>query len=226
MAHALPAPTDNTESMTLNDIRYGIFLRPDPATCWNVTQVTLALNKQFGLVSAGAFPPHATLIGNLATNATESELVAALDSVFKNVRPLAVYNSGIDRKEKNTFEYNVNLDASGNQPNEPLVQVAAAVKEAVLPLSVPVDDFLVIPVAEYEFAGHLGLASHDLAVDDRLSDEVGEYIAGLPLVPPASFVARWYSLFQFRADWNGPWWEDLSWCHIKSWDTELIPPRS
>ncbi|MDH6622262.1 hypothetical protein M2271_000049 [Streptomyces sp. LBL] len=202
----------------MTDIRYGIFLRPDPATCWAVTQVTIALNKQFGLVSAGAFPPHATLIGNLRTNAAAAEVVSALDPVFENVDPFPVYNSGISRTGSGTYEYDVNLDASGTKPNEPLGRVAATVAKAVAPLSVPVDDFLVTPVAEYAFAGHLGLASHDLLVDNRLTDEVGEFLAGLPLQAPASFAARWYSLFEFRADWSGQWWQNMSWRHLHSWD--------
>ncbi|PZE87056.1 hypothetical protein [Curtobacterium sp. MCBD17_032] len=67
------------------------------------------------------------------------------------------------------------------------------------------------------FAGHLGLASFELAVDDRLSDEVGELIAGLPISAPASFVDRWFTLFRFEADWDGKWWEDMPWEHVKSW---------
>ncbi|WP_158778506.1 heme utilization protein [Streptomyces cellulosae] len=202
----------------MTDIRYGIFLRPDPATCWAVTQVTLALNKQFGLVSAGAFPPHATLIGNLCTRATETELISALDPVFEKVAPFPVHNSGISRTGSDTYEYDVNLDASGTRPNEPLCRVAAAVAKAVEPLSVPVDDHLVTPVADYAFAAHLALASHDLLVDNRLTDEVGEFLAGLPVQPPASFVARWYSLFEFRADWSGRWWQNMSWRHLHSWE--------
>ena len=42
-------------------IRYGVFLRPDPATSVAVTQITGQLRAQYGLVSAGAFPPHVTL---------------------------------------------------------------------------------------------------------------------------------------------------------------------
>jgi hypothetical protein len=202
----------------LNDIRYGIFLRPDPATCWTVTQVTFALNRQFGIVSSGAFPPHATLIGNLCTDTTENELISVLDPVFENVEPFPVYNSGIDRKPSGTYEYNINLDASGKAPNEPLCRVADAVAKAVAPLSVPVDDYLVTPVAEYRFAAHLGLAGHELFVDNRLSDEIGDFLAGLPLAPPASFVARWYSLFEFRADWTGHWWQDMSWRLVRSWE--------
>jgi hypothetical protein len=203
----------------LNDKRYGIFLRPDAATCWTVTQVTCALNKQFGLVSAGAFPPHATLIGNLCTHATESELIAVLDPAFENVKAFLVYNSGIVRHVRSPgYEYNINLDSSASKPNEPLNRIASAVAKAVAPISVPVNDFMATPVAEYEFAAHLALASHDLQVEHRLLDEVGEFLAGLPLHPPASFVARWYSLFEFRADWTGHWWNDMTWRHIHSWE--------
>jgi hypothetical protein len=203
----------------MSELRYGIFLRPDPATCWNVTQVTSALNRQFGLVSAGAFPPHATIIGNLATRAAESDIISALDLVFEEVQPLPVYNAGVVRTDAGTLIYDVDLDASGTQRNELLNRVAATVKEAVLPLSVPVGDHLVTPIVDYVFAGHLGLASHELTVDGGLCDEVEDFIAGLPVVPPpASFVARWYSLIEFRADWVGNWWEHLTWRHRRSWE--------
>jgi hypothetical protein len=95
--------------------------------------------------------------------------------------------------------------------------VAAAVLAAVLPLSVPIDDYLADPVESYRFAAHASLAGHELAVDGTLADEVGEFIAGLGLVPPASFAARWYSLFEFRADWRTHWWRALSWRHVRSW---------
>ncbi|MGO4587238.1 heme utilization protein, partial [Arthrobacter sp. 2RAF6] len=125
----------------MDGIRYGIFLRPDPATCWAVTQITRALQAQFGLVAAAAFAPHATLIGNLKTNATEKELVATLDSVFHGLDPIPVYNSGVERTHKGTFEYNINLVESGNSINEPLNRIAADVKAAVLPLAVPHSDY-------------------------------------------------------------------------------------
>ena len=211
------APTPYTESLTLTDIRYGIFLRPDAATCWNVTQVTFALERQFGLVSAGAFPPHATLIGNLATDASENDLAGALETVFTGLRRFPVYNSGIVRTVG--YHYDVNLDELGLLPNEPLNRVARAVKETVLPLSVPVEDFIVTPVADYEFSGHLGLASHELAVDESLADQIGEFLESLPVEPaPASFDACWYSLFEFRSNWSGRWWEGMTWRHVRSWE--------
>ena len=202
----------------MNDVRYGIFLRPDPATCWTVTQITLALNKQFGLVSAAAFPPHATLIGNLHTDTTEAGLISVLDTVFATIEPFSVFNHGIER-ESDRYGYNLNDDASGAAPNAAMANVALAVAQAIAPLSVPVDDYAVTPVGSYKFAAHLGLAAHELYVDSRLSDEVGEFLAGLPLTPPISFVAKWYSLFEFSADWSGYWWEDMSWRHLRSWKT-------
>lgn len=202
----------------MNDIRYGIFLRPDPETCWAITQITHALRQQYGFVAALAFAPHATLIGNLNVDISEGELIAALDPVFANVAPIAVYNSGVQRTHKGTYEYNIDLDATAERPNAQLRQIAADVKSAVLPLHVTHQDYLAPNVRDYTFAGHMGLASFELHVDNRLSDEVGEFIAGLPIMAPASFVARWYTLFQFRADWSGHWWNDMPWRHVTSWE--------
>jgi hypothetical protein len=202
----------------VNDIRYGIFLRPDPETCWAITQITHALQQQYGFVAALAFAPHATLIGNLNVDLTEEELVAVLDPVFADVAPIPVYNSGVQRTHKGTYEYNIDLDAAADKPNALLRQIAADVKAAVLPLHVTHEDYLAPNVQDYTFAGHMGLASFELHVDNRLSDEVGEFIAGLPITAPASFVARWYTLFQFRADWSGHWWNDMPWRHVKSWE--------
>lgn len=202
-------------SMAGGEKRYGVFLRPDPATCWVVTQITSALRQQFGLRSAGAFPPHVTLVGNLAVEAPVDELLSVLDPVFEAVTVFEVLNGGVARTG-DRFGYDVDRDAGG-AINAPLAEVASAVQRAVLPLSLPIDDFLVTPVEEYRFAAHLSLAGHELAVDGTLADEVGEFIAGLPLVPPASFSARWYSLFEFHADWRSHWWRAMTWRHVRSW---------
>lgn len=202
--------------------RYGIFLRPDPETCWAITQITLALRQQYGFVAAAAFAPHATLIGNLQSGVEERELITILDDVFAGVDVMPVYNHGVTRTHKGTFEYDIDRDAAGTAPNWPLRRAAAAVKDAMLPIHVPHQDTMAPNVQDYEFAGHLGLASFELALDDRLSDEVGEFIAGLPITAPASFVARWFTLFRFEADWDGHWWEDMPWQHVKSWDVDQV----
>jgi SAM-dependent methyltransferase len=44
-----------------DDVRYGVFLTPDARTSAAVTTISGFIRAQFGLVSAGAFPPHVTL---------------------------------------------------------------------------------------------------------------------------------------------------------------------
>jgi len=172
----------------MDNTRYGIFLRPDPTTCWTITQITTALRAQFGLVSSGAFPPHATIVGNLATTSSAEQVVEAVDPIFRKVPSIAVFNSGVVR-QGGCYEFNVNLDDSGQQPNTELGQVANAVLSAVLPLSTRVDDAYSTAVEDYTFAGHLGLAGHDLKVDGHLSDEVGEFIARA-IVRRSSIIPR------------------------------------
>jgi hypothetical protein len=201
----------------MSSIRYGIFLRPDPATCLAVTQITLAVRQQFGLVAAEAFAPHATIIGNLRTDGTDAELVTILDDVFNTVSPFAVFNHGIEIKP-DSVRYDIMRDSTGTRPNRNLASVAARVSDAIALLHVRHDDFLAPNVQDYQFAAHLSLASFELAIEPRLTHEVGEFIAGLPIVAPASFVAGYYSLFRFRADWSGHWWNDMPWAHVKSWN--------
>lgn len=208
----------------MTDVRYGIFLRPDPATCLAVTQVTFALRQQYGLVSAAAFPPHVTLIGNLRSRVSENDLVAKLDEVMQQVSAFPVYNSGVKRTREGTFRYDLNADSSGQYPNRVLADVAAKVKNALAPRHLQHEDRLAPNVDDYEFHAHLSLANFELQIDNRLCDEVGEFIAGLPIVPPASFVACWYSLFEFRADWSGDWWENMPWRHIRSWEAPTRSP--
>jgi hypothetical protein len=201
----------------MSDIRYGIFLRPDPATCMSVTQITLAVRQQFGFVAAEAFAPHATIIGNLRTDGTDTALIGILDGVFETVKPFAVFNHRID-VEQHSVRYNIMLDSAGVMPNRDLSRVAAMVRNAVTPLHVRHADFLAPNVQDYEFAAHLSLANFELVIEPRLTKEVGEFIAGLPIPAPASFVASTYSLFRFQADWTGHWWNDMPWTHLKSWD--------
>lgn len=212
----------------MSNTRYGIYLRPDPTTCWTVTQITTALRAQFGLISAGAFPPHATLVGNLATDASADDVVAAVNPVLSAAPAVEVFNSGIARIA-NCYEYDLNRDSGGGAVNKQLAAIASEVIEAVLPLSKRVDDAHTVQVEDYAFSAHIGLASHDLKVDGHLSDEVGDFLATLPLTPPRSFLARWYSVFEFEADdWTGHWWKSLTWKHVHSWDlpSEKLSPQS
>src|SRR4051812_19334394 len=153
--------------------RYGVFLRPDPLTCAAVTQITAQLRAQYGLVSANAFPPHATLAGSLPI-ADPAELVTALSRLFAGVTPFPVANAGLVRMWGGLV-YAIH-DVFG-APNVALVNLAAAVQSTVRPLLSDVAPGE--PEADLstpgEWVAHLSLASHDLAERPDLLDEVDEY---------------------------------------------------
>ena len=68
-----------------NQFRFGVFLRPDPKTCAAVTQITSQLRAQYGLVSAGAFPPHITLAGSLPVVVPLAELIQLIGFVLRRM---------------------------------------------------------------------------------------------------------------------------------------------
>jgi len=205
----------------MDDVRYGVFLRPDPATCWAVTQITDAVRAQFGLVSAGAFPPHATLVGNLRA-ASEGAVTDAVTAALDGLTAFPLHNAGVTRVG-DCWLMDAHTDGTG-VPNAPLVELAARAIDAVTPLSIPHDDHLVGPIDIDAFWAHFSVASHDLIVEPRLSDEVGAFIAGLPITWPTRSVAEVVSLFAFRSDdWRAQWWSTLSWRHVRSW---TLPARA
>src|SRR3954468_11385904 len=77
--------------------RYGVFLRPEPLTCGAVTRITAQLRAQYGLVSAAAFPPHATLAGSLPLAGGAGPLFDALDGALDSATAFDVQNAGVRR---------------------------------------------------------------------------------------------------------------------------------
>lgn len=197
--------------------RFGVFLRPDPATCAAVTTVTGQLRAQYGLVSAGAFPPHVTLAGSLPVTRHEAELVAVLDAVMGSTAAFPVRNRGVSRLGS-VLVYDVHR--LGDQPNQLLVDLAAAVDAAVRPLlTEPPAGQLPADVHDPErWRGHVSLATHELITRPELLAEVEAYVHGLGVAVPASFTADTVGLYRFHhRNWTGAWWEDMSWEYVRGW---------
>jgi hypothetical protein len=184
--------------------RYGVFLRPDPLTCAAVTRITDQLRAQFGLVSAGAFPPHATLAGSLPLAGAPEELTGALASVaafpVRN-HGLAWLNGGLV------------YDVHGLE----MEHLAATVDAAVRPLLEPAPG---LPADRFEpgrWHAHLSLGSHDLAARPDLHDEVEEYVRGLAIEVPPEFPAEIVAVYRLEHDtWAGSWWRAMTWEHVRS----------
>ncbi|WGD37676.1 heme utilization protein [Lysinibacter sp. HNR] len=207
----------------MNPHVYGVFLLPDPITASAVSTITFQVKQQFGLVSAAAFPPHATLAGSVAIPQDPEAVIAALNPVLSGRRQFTVINGGIQRYAT-AITYDIDKNSDGTQ-NHNLLKLAVQVNEVLTPLAVPIEATLVQPFDKDSFRAHLSLASHELVFRPDLSSEVEEFIRALPIVPPSEFDARIVALYRFTApDWSGHWWENLSWEHLRSW--KLVPSNT
>lgn len=74
--------------------RYGVFLRPDARTCEVLAHLHDLLRRQFGLVAAAVFPPHITLLGNIAVVRGEADLLARVGAAVAGHGPFEITNPG------------------------------------------------------------------------------------------------------------------------------------
>jgi hypothetical protein len=184
--------------------RHGVFLRPDPLTCAAVTRVTGQLRAQFGLVSAGAFPPHATLAGSLPLAGPPEELPRALATVA----PFTVRNHGLAWLNGGLV-YDVH--------NEEMAQLAATVDAVARPQLGPAPGLAADLFEPDRWHAHLSLGSHDLAARPDLHDEVEEYVRGLAVQVPAEFPAEIVAVYRLEHEtWSGSWWRTMEWEHVRS----------
>lgn len=215
--------THTSPGATGDPYRYGIYLRPDPHTCWAVTTITAQLRAQYGFVSAAAFPPHATLVGSQHLGRNEEAIVDAVSAALAGRTSFDVHNSGI-RPQKIGFVYDIHHLEDGVTANLEMLELAVAVDGAVTPLRIPAADPAPNTFERATYRAHLSLASHDLYARADLSAEVHDYLLALPIEVPKSFTANTVTLYRTRSDdWSGRWWRTLECEHLHSW--QLAGPR-
>ncbi|MFC8667523.1 hypothetical protein [Streptomyces sp. NPDC057199] len=199
--------------------RYGVFLRPDAATSLAVTTITTAVRQQYGLVSAGAFPPHATLAGHvvIARPDTATADRALIDHVSAaltagDTTALGVRNPGTLVRVGPTIAYGLYSDGQSG-----LVDLAGTVNAALDDIRNP-DDPHPHRYSPETFRAHLSLASHDLYARPDLTDEVAAFIEELPVTPTPYFTARTVNAYRFHSpDWSAGWWHAMTWEHLHTW---------
>lgn len=211
-----PSVTSKLPRDDSDPYRYGIYLRPDARTCRAVTTVTDQLRAQYGLVSAGAFPPHATLVGSQPFGRSEDAVVDALTALLEGRAGFDVRNAGV-REQGIGFVYDVATRPDGTL-NEELVRLAADVDRVVAPFRQPMSSPLPNDYEPEHYRAHLSLASHDLYVRPDLHDEVGEYIRELDVEVPDAFRGDTVAMYRTASpDWSGRWWTTMTWEHVHTW---------
>lgn len=198
--------------------RYGVFFRPDPLTCRTLAELHYLLQRQHGLTSASAFPPHGTLLGNIAIHGSERDLAEAIAAAARSMKPITVHNTGPQPSGTGSITCDVHYDEDG-AVNESLRDLARLVGLAIEPLRSRTDsDFMTGHMTSDMFHGHLTIAGQDLVLRTDLHDEVAQFVAALKPQFPETFVLDTVSLFRFRSrHWSSQWWQDMAWTHLKSW---------
>jgi len=200
----------------VEDVRFGVFLVPDARTSAAVTDITRYLQAQFGLVSARRFPPHITLVGSLPLGVSEDQLLTEVEQVAAAHAPIELTNAGPTRLGEAVVVFDVHHDSEG-QPNQPLVELAVAVTDAVGPLLRPVETLPADIRDQGHWRGHFSLASHELIERQDLREEVEEFIDGLDVSYPDSFLTTRLAVYRLRhQNWSGRWWNSFEWAHVRS----------
>jgi 2'-5' RNA ligase superfamily len=203
------------------DVRYGVFLTPDARTSAAVTTITGLVRAQFGLVSAGAFPPHVTLAGSLPLQVGEDELVSAVRAVVARQPPFEVQNYGIARLGDSVV-YDVHeLDGA---PNAHLTALVGDLGPVLRPLLRPSADLPPDLRSGDEWRGHLSLASHELFGQADLGAEVEAFVRDLDVPCPSRFAATIVTVYRFLdTTWAGAWWTTLRWERVTSVRFQRLP---
>ncbi len=201
--------------MTTHNV-YGVFLQPDPATAVAISSITFQVQRQFGFVSAGAFPPHATLAGSVPITHEPDRVIEALDPLLSQTTRFPVVNSGVT-KLTSAIVFDVD-ELDDGSTNLTLHALANAVNGVLSPMTVPLDRYLYNEFDETKYRAHFSLASHELSLRPDLSAEVESFIQAMPFEGTPRFEAETVVLYQFWSDdWSGEWWRSLRWEHCKSW---------
>ncbi|MEV6283977.1 hypothetical protein [Kribbella sp. NPDC051770] len=203
--------------MTSPRYRYGLFLRPPAKLASIQAQTHALLRAQFGLVAAGAFPPHVTILGHVATDASDNDMVAAAAAAVEGFGAVPVHNRGLAPYHGGIC-HDVGSLASG-EPNPALLELFRAARKHLDPLRTPLGPAYRGGVKEEdEFYGHMSLAGHDLTRRPDLFAEVLRFLTDLDIGAPGDYVFDVVSLYRFetRTGWDGPWWETMTWTLLSS----------
>lgn len=199
-----------------NRVRYAFYLRPSAAICRAQAEIHDLLERQYGLIAAGKFMPHATLKGTFEANAGEVEIKQALDGVVAGRKQFPVYNAGIIEQNRRGIMLSIHHLPDG-RVNEPLYDLHAAAIDATQPLAAPVSDEVAKREPVYErFHAHLTLAMAD--IPPFAFDDIYAFVRDLAPVGPQLFMAEYLHFYAFESDdWVGRWWETLTWRLLHSW---------
>ncbi len=192
--------------------RFAVYLIPPYQLSKGVAEVHYLLRKQFGFAAADRFPVHCTIKGFFKKNEkTASQLEKDLNLFFENKTALPV---SVDKNRIDPIGFGLSLMNRESIPNTPFLDFRENLVDITRPYIADDCDFIDHDLGR-PFHPHITLSFRD--IPNELYDDIFAWMdAGPDLKGP--FLAETFHFMEiFSEDWEGSWWDTLTWRLIKSW---------
>jgi 2'-5' RNA ligase len=192
--------------------RFAFYLVPPYPIARDLAEIHGMLEKQFGFKAAGRFQAHCTIKGFFKKNAMLAEtLVSELDGFLAQQKPFEVEFNQLRKKPTSVV---LRIDQIDGKPNQELLRFREQIVEITRPYIAPDCDFVDSDLGP-PFEGHFTLAFRDIF--PKQHSQVVSWLADAP-IPTGKFTAQDFHFLEFFSqDWEGAWWESLTWKLLKSW---------
>jgi 2'-5' RNA ligase len=192
--------------------RFAFYLIPPYSISKDIAEIHAMLNKQYGFKAAGRFQVHCTIKGFFKKSEGSLEhLIRDLDILLFEESPFQVEINGIISTHNALM---LDLSRLGDTYNQQLSTFRNRVIEVIHPYIAPDCNFTKEDLGQ-PFMGHITLAFRDSP--DRLHGHVLSWLENAR-IPSGDFHAKTFHFLEFFSnDWEGSWWETLTWKLHKSW---------
>ncbi|MFV1949434.1 MAG: 2'-5' RNA ligase family protein [Anaerolineales bacterium] len=199
----------------MSDSRFALYLIPPYQLSKNVAEAHALLRKQFGFSAADRFPVHCTIKGFFKKNDLKSaDLKNDLDAFFEGQKALPV---SVEDFRVDPIGFGLSLLTLDGETNQAFLKFRQELVEITKPYIADDSDFNDHALS-HPFHPHITFSFRDIPND--LYDNVFEWMEDGPDFKGPFLADTYHFLEVFSEDWNGSWWESISWRLLASWRLE------
>lgn len=194
------------------DSRFAVYLIPPYPLSQRVAEIHRLLRKQFGFQAADRFPAHCTMKGFFKKDAAPVKAIQdRLDALFQGERALP---AAAERSRRDEIGFGLSLMALEGKINTPLIELRERIVDVVKPFIAPDCDFREHDLGR-PYHPHITFAFRDCP--QRYHDQVLSWLEDGPELDSPFLADRYHFMEFFSEDWNGAWWETITWRLIQAW---------
>ena len=195
-----------------NQSRFAFYLIPPYQIAKDIAEIHSLLKKQYRFSAAGRFQIHCTIKGFFKPNEKLiKSLVEELDNFLSTQKPFMVE---FNRCQTKPISIVLRLDKIEGANNQTLLDFREAVVDIIRPYIAPDCDFLESDLRS-PFKGHITLAFRD--INQEMYPQILDWLKDAS-IPSGKFLANTFHFLEiFSEDWDGNWWETITWKLHRSW---------